>query len=341
MSLTSKERIDILAELGQRLARKDEDYTIAREKAFEQNPWFIGKNIDKAVHAISKIFLNKKSLIDWRDKYPAVKKALSIGLILAGNIPLVGFHDFLSVFVSGHHAQLKLSSRDEVLMKYILENLINIEPTSNDHFEVVERLNGFDAVIATGSNNTSRYFDYYFGKCPNIIRKNRNSVAILTGAENREDLKKLSNDVFDYFGLGCRNVTKLFVPFGYDFKELLQVFDENEAIRDHHKYKNNYDYNYAIYLLNKDEILVSENVILKEDPSYLSRIACLHFEYYEKKTQLRDRLVFDENQIQCIASADGNLLDMNIEVSFGQTQQPGLTDYADGVDTMAFLTALK
>jgi hypothetical protein len=259
---------------------------------------------------------------------------------MAGNIPLVGFHDFLVVFLSGHYALIKLSSKDEVLMKYVFELLYELNENSKSYFTVQERLKDFDAVIATGSNNTSRYFEYYFGKYPNIIRKNRNGVAILTGKEGEDDIRKLSFDVFDYFGLGCRSITKLYVPKDYNFEFLLSIFEENQEINNHHKYRNNFDYNYATYLLNKDEILVSKNIILKEDISYMSRIACLHYEAYDEMTHLIKRLRGDEEKIQCMATQSGTLTGLQNEVAFGQTQSPKLEEYADGVDTMKFLSEL-
>lgn len=340
MNLTSKERIQILCTLGKRLAAMDESYQEAREKAFHENQWFIPENIDKAILAIVDAFLQPELLESWLDQYPRVDVPKKVGIIMAGNIPFVGFHDFLAVFTVGHKAMIKLSSKDEVLMKFIFRTLVEIDSRTEPYFELVERLVNFDAVIATGSNNSSRYFEYYFGKYPNIIRKNRNGLAVLKGDESEDDLRKLSDDVFDYFGLGCRNVTKVYVPEEYDFGTMLKIFEEKASLSQHNKYRNNYDYNYAIYLLNREEILISENLILKEDTSYLSRIACLHFERYEEISLLKEQLEMENDLIQCVASCDGQLLKMSNEVAFGQTQSPKLMDYADGVDTMFFLTNL-
>lgn len=341
MNLTSKERIGILAELGHRLMQMDGRYQKAREQAYAENQWFIPENTDKALRAIVDSFLQKDKLEAWLASYPRMGSPKKVGLIMAGNIPMVGFHDFLTVFAAGHKALVKLSSKDEVLMKYVLDELVAIDERTQECFEVVERLKGFDAVIATGSNNSSRYFEYYFGKYPHIIRKNRNGLAILTGEESEEDLRELRHDIFDYFGLGCRNVTKLYVPQDYDFEAFLRVMEEDENINMHHKYRNNFDYNYAVYLLNKEDILISKNLILKEDPSYQSRIACLHYEYYDGLDSLKERIEGEMDLIQCVVTIDGASLGFSNEVAFGKTQQPLLHEYADGVDTMVFLTQLS
>jgi hypothetical protein len=260
-------------------------------------------------------------------------------LILAGNIPLVGFHDVLSVLASGHHALIKSSTQDARLIKKVLERLIAIEPAFEGSFTFVERLENFDAVIATGSNNTSRYFEYYFGKVPHIIRKNRNSVAVLTGDETTEQLYLLGHDIFDYFGLGCRNVSKLFVPKGYDLIKFFEAIEPYNSIINHHKYNNNYDYNKSIYLVNRDTHLDNSFLLLKEDKSFTSPLAVLFFEYYEDIESLEELLKQENAHIQCIVS-ELPLNTGNQVVTFGQSQHPQLWDYADGVDTMDFLTKL-
>jgi len=341
MNLSREERIKILVELGRKLTRENENFEKAKVKAFAHNPWFTTENIDKAVQSIRKYFLDKMLLSKWIENYPVPESSLkNVGLIMAGNIPLVGFHDLLCVFVAGHRSRIKLSSKDEVLMKFVLDELIRIDARCELYFSIEERLSEIDAVIATGSNNTSRYFEYYFGKYPNIIRKNRNGVAVLTGDEEEDDLRTLSADFFDFFGLGCRNITKLYVPESYDFEPMLGIFDEMEAISHHHKYRNNFDYNFALYLLNKDKFLVSKTLILKEDPSYISRIACLHHESYTDLKLLKNKLESDEEMIQCIATKTGVQFGFESEIKLGDTQIPSLTDYADGVDTMDFLIRL-
>lgn len=341
MNLNRQERLELLIRLGNVLRQKDAGFDKIRNKAFAENPWFIPANIDKALNAIVDHYLEPASLREWMNHYPPINKQKKVGLIMAGNIPFVGFHDFLSVFASGHKAQVKLSSKDTVLMQYVFSKLRALHPAVASQFELVERLEDFDAVIATGSNNTSRYFEYYFGKYPNIIRKNRNGTAVLTGDERADDLKKLSEDISDYFGLGCRNVTKIYVPENYDFEPLLSIFEENQVLFEHHKYRNNYDYNYAIYLLNREDFMASKNILLKEDTSYLSRIACLHYEKYTDLDKVKQQLEMDEELIQCVATRDSSLFQLENEVAFGQTQVPGLFDYADGVDTLSFLTHLS
>ncbi len=335
-----KNRIDALVELGVVLKNGSETLNETKAKAYAENQWFTIENIDKALHAIASEFLDREKLHNWTSKYD-IKDGQSpkkVGLILAGNIPLVGFHDLLSVFVSGHTCVLKLSSKDYVLMKYAIDELIKIEPKIKEKIIITERINDIDAMIATGSNNTYRYFEYYFGKYPNILRKNRNGVAVISGDESEEDYNRLASDIFEYFGLGCRNVAKIYVPERYEFQRLLSVLDEHKYLKEHNKYMNNYDYNLAVSMLNKDNIYQGETVFLKEDMSYLSRIASVNFEYYSDIDMLNKRLKPDDELIQVISTKTGNLLDFDREVMFGDTQKPSLEDYADGVDTMQFLT---
>jgi hypothetical protein len=292
-----------------------------------------------AVHAIA-VMLHKRDLEKWLENEsgnPEIKMH-SIGLILAGNIPIVGFHDILCVLASGHKALIKLSSQDQKFIPYILNKLIEIEPAFQLQISYIDRLKDFDAVIATGSNNTSRYFDYYFSKVPHIIRKNRNSVAILNGEESKEDLKALGHDIFDYFGLGCRNVSKLYVPKDYVFEEFFESIEEFKSVADHHKYNNNYDYNKSIFLVNLDKHLDNGFILLKEDSRFVSPLAVLYYEEYHNIEQLGSELIKNEDLIQCIVS--NSKLPLST-VPFGQSQCPGLFDYADGVDTMKFLRELK
>jgi hypothetical protein len=261
-----------------------------------------------------------------------------LGLVLAGNIPLVGFHDFLSVFISGHDVLVKTSSNDQHLLKFLAKYLISVEPKLNSKITFVEgKLEGFDAVIATGSNNTARYFEYYFKDKPSIIRKNRISVAVLNGTETFEDLVNLGEDIFRYFGLGCRNVSKLFVPNGYTFDNFFKAMYEYRDVIQYEKYANNYDYNKAVFLISNFQLLDNEFLTIKEDLSYSSPISSVFYEFYDDLEEIKNRLHTDAEQIQCIVSKD---LIPN-SVAFGQTQQPKLWDYADNVDTLAFLISLK
>jgi len=261
--------------------------------------------------------------------------------VLAGNIPLVGFHDVLCVLISGNFALIKASSQDARLITQVLKRLTAIESAFEQRFAFTERLKDFDAVIATGSNNTSRYFEYYFGKVPHIIRKNRNSVAVLTGRETTEQLHALGRDIFDYFGLGCRNVSKLFVPEGYDFVPFFEAIEPYKNIINHHKYNNNYDYNKSIYLVNRDKHLDNGFLLVKEDERMVSPLAVLFFEYYDDLQSLDERLNHEKENIQCIVTAAPLASGAwGTTVNFGRSQQPSLWDYADGVDTMDFLTKL-
>jgi hypothetical protein len=267
------------------------------------------------------------------------KTSKKIGLILAGNIPLVGFHDVLCVLITGNHALIKASTQDARLIKYVLNRLVKIDAAFKEQYTFVERLENFDAIIATGSNNTSRYFEYYFSKVPNIIRKNRNSVAVLTGNETTEQLHNLGHDIFDYYGLGCRNVSKLLVPKDYDFVPFFEAIESYQPTINHHKYNNNYDYNKSIYLVNRDKHLDNGFLLVKEDERMVSPLAVVFQEPYEDIRAVEALLSRESEKIQCIVST----VPLNVSnqvVDFGQSQQPALWDYADGIDTMDFLTKL-
>ncbi|PWL39009.1 acyl-CoA reductase [Flagellimonas aquimarina] len=303
-----------------------------------QNSWFNQENILFALEQWS-MLLTEKHLTDWLSHYniDASKKTNTIGLVMAGNIPLVGFHDFLCVLLSGNKVLAKLSSNDTVLLPFLSKYLIEEDPSLEDKMQFVEgKFESFDAVIATGSNNTSRYFEYYFGKKPNIIRKNRNSVAVLTGNESKEQLKALGEDIFRYYGLGCRNVSKIYVPKDYNFDEFFNgVFPFKDIIHQN-KYANNYDYNKAVYLMSEFKILDNGFLILKEDKSFSSPIASLFYEYYDTLSGLKKEIQENKEHIQCIVS--NGVLDG--EINYGETQKPKLDDYADGVNTMDFLLLL-
>lgn len=330
---------DVFSTLGQQLSFPDEDLINTIQNECHYNAWFTSANTERAVKAIGGM-LNKDDLLRWLSNYRLNNEyPKRVGLILAGNIPLVGFQDVLCVLASGNNALIKASSNDARLIITVLNRLCLIEPSLSNQFSFVERLQNFDAVIATGSNNTSRYFEYYFGKVPNIIRKNRNSVAVLTGSETSEQLYELGHDIFDYFGLGCRNVSKMYVPDGYDFTRFFEAIEPYHPIIHHHKYNNNYDYNKSIYLVNKDKHLDNGFLLLKEDTNIASPLAVLFYEYYDDRNTLEKILEEKEDNIQCVVS-NLDLNTCNQVVPFGQSQQPKLWDYADGVDTMDFLTKL-
>ena len=282
--------------------------------------------------------LTQENLDQWLQPYALDSEPQkTVGLILAGNVPMVGFHDVLSVLISGNKALIKLSSNDQLLIPFLLKYLVAVAPEFADRYEITkERLEHFDAVIATGSDNTARYFDYYFGKYPNIIRKNRNSVAVLNGNETKEDLIALGEDIFRYYGLGCRNVSKLFVPKDYNFDLFFEAMYAYKDIIEYEKYANNYDYNKAVYLMSNYKILDNGFLTIREDASFASPISSVFYEYYENLDALQTQLQQQQDKIQCVVS---NKLMAN-SLPFGTTQTPALWDYADGVDTLAFLSQL-
>ena len=302
--------------------------------AHDHNGWFTIENICFSLNGWSKS-LTQISIKEWLAKYSfndiTPKK---VAIIMAGNIPLVGFHDFLSVLISGHDVVVRQSSNDKHLLPYLAKYLEHVEPEFKGKIIFTEeKLTNFDAVIATGSDNTSRYFEHYFKGKPSIIRKNRNSVAILTGEESEEEMKSLSEDIFRYYGLGCRNVSKLFVPQGYNFDAFFKGVYEWHPIINQHKYANNYDYNKAVYIMSEFDLLENGFLMIKEDQSYSSPIATLFYEYYNDLDSLKQQLISNNNNIQCVVSKGIT----EHSVVFGQTQHPHLWDYADNVDTIAFL----
>jgi len=306
------------------------------KRAKETNGWFTEDNILFAFESWSKL-LTYNIINNWIAPYTLnIKEAKIIAIIMAGNIPLVGFHDFISVLLSGNKVLTKLSSNDKHFLPLIAKYLEHVEPEFKGYIQFSEeKLEGFDAAIATGSNNTARYFEYYFGKYPNIIRKNRNSVAVINGNETEEELNKLGEDIFRYFGLGCRSVSKLFVPKNYNFDKLFKAIYDYKELINYTKYQNNYDYNKTVYLMSEYKLLENGFLMLKEDISYSSPIATLFYEYYDDLDSLKRKLQNDTKDIQCVVS---NVLEN--AVPFGETQRPTLTDYADGVDTLEFLSKL-
>lgn len=301
------------------------------------NRWFTEEQVYFALQSWSKA-LTQKNLDKWLAEYDLnAITPKTVGLILAGNIPLVGFHDFLSVLITGHRALVKTSSNDQHLLPFLANYLIAVQPEFKDYIIFTEgKLESFDAVIATGSNNTARYFEYYFKDKPAIIRKNRNSAAVLDGSETREELVALGEDIFRYFGLGCRNVSKLFVPRGYDFTSFFEAMYEYRDIIHYEKYANNYDYNKAVFLMSNFKLQDNGFLTIKEDTSYASPISSIFYEFYDDIDEVRQRLQQDKEQIQCVVSK--GIVEGSIE--FGYTQQPALWDYADNVNTIVFLSKI-
>jgi hypothetical protein len=339
-------RIDLLSRLGEYILSSTPDPTAigweeAKLRASQQNSWFTTEFIDLAAGNIARQFLDKKILENLAREYKLLQgspngqtsnfKPKAVGVIMAGNIPLVGFHDFLSVFISGNKIRIKASSKDDILLKHLVNKLAEWNPTVNDWVGFEEMLKGCDAYIATGSNNSSRYFEYYFSKYPHIIRRNRTSVAVLDGNETHEELQLLADDVYLFFGLGCRNVTKIYVPADYNFIPLLEAFNKYDYLSDHNKYKNNYDYYLAIHILSKKFYMTNASIILLEDQSLFSPISQLNYEFFSDRDEILKNLQ-PSADLQCIVGHGF--------MPFGQVQYPSITDFADGADTLKFLTSL-
>tara|TARA_R110002111_G_scaffold259846_1_gene330261 strand:+ start:554 stop:1612 length:1059 start_codon:yes stop_codon:yes gene_type:complete len=346
-----QQRINAFAKLGEFLSQfktegiEKNDSVIANDLFFdglkhqlklarEHNGWFTEKNIFFSIKSWSNVLTNK-NIILWTSKYNFnIVKPKNVAIIMAGNIPLVGFHDFLSVLISGHNVLVKQSSNDKYLLPFLAKYLEIVEPEFKGKIKFTEeKLQDFEAVIATGSDNTARYFEYYFKDKPSIIRKNRNSVAVLSNNETKEQLEALSNDIFRYYGLGCRNVSKLFVPTDYNFDAFFNAVYKWNPIINEAKYANNYDYNKAVYLMSEFDMLENGFLMIKEDESYASPIATLFFEHYDSTSSLQQKLAIDKDKIQCVVANDFS----DSEIAFGKTQNPQLTEYADNVDTLEFL----
>ena len=337
--MKQSEKISLLNKLGNFI--QDGGFEDEIRLATSKNPWFTEENIRFALTSICLHYLDETKLQQWLEAYVVDdKKPLkNIGLVLAGNIPLVGFHDILTVFLSGNHALIKFSDKDDVLIPAMIQKMAEWNPQTTSFFSKVDKLSGYDAVIATGSNNTSKYFEYYFRDKPHLIRKNRNGVAILDGKESDDDIRRLGHDIFTYFGLGCRNVSKIYIPEGFDLPNLLHAFDPWKPLAFHNKYKNNLDYNHALYLLNQEPFLIHDALILRESEAIASRVACVHYEYYKNVEDLSIQISNHKDEIQCIV---GNLRlsDISETFDFGDAQTPSVSTYADGVDTMQFLLDL-
>ena len=301
------------------------------------NGWYTPEQVYHSIQSWASA-LTEENLDQWLSAYNFKDlNPKNVALILAGNIPLVGFHDFLSVLISGHNVVVKTSSNDQHLLPFLAKYLVETNAGFSNKIHFSEgKLENFDAVIATGSNNTARYFEYYFKDKPSIIRKNRNSVAVLNGMETKEQLAALGQDIFRYFGLGCRNVSKLFVPKGFVFDVFFEAIFEYQDVIHYEKYANNYDYNKAVFLMSNFKLLDNGFLTLKEDNSHASPISSVFYEFYDNLEDLQIRLASESEQIQCIVS--NNLIENSID--FGQTQNPKLWDYADNTDTISFLLTI-
>ena len=311
-----------------------DDFVNLIQLSQSHNGWYTPENVYFSIQSWAEA-LSETNLNQWLSPYKLeTNKPKNVGLILAGNIPLVGFHDFLSVLITGNSVSIKTSSNDQYLLPFLAQYLVAIDSELANKITFVEgKLDHFEVVIATGSDNSARYFDYYFNNKPSIIRKNRNSVAVLNGKESAEQLHALGEDIFRYFGLGCRNVSKLFVPKGYQFTAFFEAIFKFQEVIQYEKYANNYDYNKAVFLMSNFKLLDNGFLTIKEDTSYSSPISSVFYEFYEDLTELQLKLKADQDKIQCIVS--NNLIENSIH--FGQTQKPNLWDYADNIDTIAFL----
>ncbi|GCD77299.1 acyl-CoA reductase [Thermaurantimonas aggregans] len=343
--MTFGTEIQILTEFGNKLNKLVKDYQNQNlssevkeliQKASAINPWFTSENIWYGLSYWASM-LNEENLERWLDNYQKELTSIkNVGIITAGNIPFVGIHDLLCVYLSGHNAVLKTSSDDPVLTKWMISMLAEIDRSVAERFRFVERIESIDAVIATGSNNSARYFEYYFGKYPNIIRKNRNSIAIVTVDTTDDQLRRLADDVFQYFGLGCRSVSKLYLPEGFDLQRIFGAFYDWRHIIQHHRYASNYDYNRVVYLMSKEPILENGFFILRQNQALATPVSVVHYEYYSSYDVLASTIHQLREQIQCIVGAEKSLCTDD----YGRAQWPAIDSYADGVDTMQFLLQL-
>ncbi|PZU85531.1 MAG: acyl-CoA reductase [Chryseobacterium sp.] len=314
---------------------KEERLAYLMKRSEIENPWFTQENQRYNLQQWSSLF-TKENIQNWLSEYQLSNASKRVGLILAGNIPLVGFHDIISVVLSNHIPVIKLSSKDRLVLPFLLE-LWNEFSNQEIEFHIVEKLENFDAVIATGSNNTARYLEYYFRDSLSIIRKNRTSIAVLKGDETDEELQLLANDIFRYFGLGCRNVTRILIPQDFKLDRLFENFMNHQDVINHNKYANNYDYNKAIYLLNQDQFWDNNFVMLKEDEKLFSPLSVINFSRYETLEEVKQFIEINKDEIQTITAK----AELGLEsIGFGETQNPSLDTYADNVDTMAFLSVI-
>lgn len=331
------ERINILVQLGEQLSQPDEYLDALINRSYHKNNWFTAENYRFALDSIRTEMLARTALENWVAKYNLSDTPTNqtVGMVLAGNIPLVGFHDVLCSFIAGYRSQIKLSDKDRFVLPYLVQLMEKTDERVQAYFEFVERLSGFNRVIATGSDNTARYFEQYFGKYPNIIRKNRNAVGVLTGNETPEELHQIGKDIFRYFGLGCRNVSKIYTPKDYDFQPLMESLHEYRDIIQHNKYKNNFDYNFTLLILNSKQYFSNGCILVHEDNALTSRIASLHYETYDGEKDLLEKIEKQRENIQCVVSS--NPIPNWQTFPFGQAQAPALDDYADGIDTLGWL----
>jgi len=339
-SMRLENRISAFVELGKRIQNLDSsEWEEIQWRAKNENNWFTDESVIHAFQGIRQM-LQPDQLDLWLGNYLITDELsnIRVGVLMAGNIPAVGFHDLMCVLLAGHIASVKLSATDSVLIKWLVSQLIQIDEEFTSRIELEEMLKGKDAYIATGSDNSARYFNYYFGKYPNIIRQNRTSIGVLSGDETTEDYLKLGKDIFQYFGLGCRNVSKIYLKDEKQLQDLLGAIQVFESVASHHKYHNNYDYNKSILLVNREKHLDNGFLIVQESEGMVSPISVLFYECYQDEADLNRLIEKNQSKIQCIVSKDGKL---SGSIPFGTAQLPEVGDYADGIDTMAFLCQLN
>ncbi|MDR2009741.1 MAG: hypothetical protein LBQ22_04595 [Bacteroidales bacterium] len=340
-----EERIDLLCEIGEELrnagAGNADTSFPGYDRIFFSNPWFTEEFVKFSLSGWGKQ-LTRENLREWLDKYNISDKTfpeIILGIIMAGNIPLVGFHDFICGFITGINMKIKLSSKDELLMKWVIDKFYEKNSDlKNSISYTTEKITGYNTIIATGSNNTHRYFEYYFSGYPNILRKNRNSIAIITGKETTEELERLADDIFIYFGLGCRSISKLMLPQNYNFNDMGKAFQKYLYLLDHHKYANNFNYQYALIAMNVVEHINFHDLLLVERKELYSPVAVVNFEYYSDMEDIKKYIYLNNENIQCVTSSEK--FSDNI-VNIGDTQRPRLSEYADNIDTVEFILKLQ
>jgi hypothetical protein len=336
-NLDLKGRTQSFLELADRLKNlRVEDKQNLFETAKDLNPWFTSENIQLAFDGLIN-YLDEQKLSNWLEQYDLnISRPKKVGVVMAGNIPMVGIHDFICVLLSGHHLVAKLSSQDTKLIEFVKDKLIEISPEFEKQISFVDKLKDIDAVIATGSDNTARYFKYYFSKIPHIIRKNRTSVAVLNGNESHEELESLGFDIFSYFGLGCRNISKIYVPNSYKFDSLFPHWEKFSNILDHHKYYNNYQYQQSIMLVNKAKHLDNGFLLMQQNANLVSPIGVVYYEFYDNLAGVIIQIERQKDKIQCLVTKE----DLPGKIKFGKAQMPDINDFADNIDTMDFLSKL-
>lgn len=325
-------RIEVLGFIGEYLKEDTVSYQEIRQRAFLENKWFTPEYIYRSGKMIAENMLEKNRLMAFGEQYTVSEELAgkTIGLVMAGNIPYVGLHDMLCIFLSGFRQRIKPSSKDTIMVKNLINSAALAFPGFEEMVIIDEMLKGCDGYIATGNDNSARYFEYYFSKYPHIIRKNRTSIAVLDGTESQMELEALADDIQLYFGLGCRNVTQVLVPEEYDFVPMLTALRKYDHYRDHEKYRNNFDYQLTIAIMNNRFYMSNDSIVLLENESPFSPISQLHYQYYTNRENTIAGL--DKNKIQCILGKGF--------IPFGQAQQPGLKDFPDGIDTMKFLSSM-